>query len=274
MRTKKIFIFGFFIFLTVFFTASGFIIKDGGYRVVNNSKFFSGEKVTYLAHYGFINAGEAVITLDDQTYDINGRSCHKVDVRGKTVGLFGLTTKVDDLWRSYIDTKAMVPQKFYRKIKENKYRKTETVKFDQLQGKASVKSKTGDRPQKHKEFKVPHNAQDIVSGYYFLRTINYEGLKEGDVVKIPAFFEDTVYDFGVKYLGRETIKTKLGKRKAIILQPQMPDNELFNGERSVRMWVSDDEYRVPIKIEAEIFIGAIEIEITSYENNKVTWKKK
>lgn len=84
---------------------------------------------------------------------------------------------------------------------------------------------------------------------------------------VKAIFEDELYDFGIKLGGRETIKTKFGKIKAIRLEPVMPkDQDLFDGENSIRFWMSDDENRIPLKIEADMFVGAVEIDIKDYKN--------
>lgn len=42
----------------------------------------------------------------------------------------------------------------------------------------------------------------------------------------------------------------------------MPDNKLFDGENSVTCWISDDGNRIPVKIQAKMFIGSTGIELT------------
>ena len=112
---------------------------------------------------------------------------------------------------------------------------------------------------------MPKNAQDLVSGYYYLRTLNFDKLKEGDILTIDAFFDDEIYDFQIRFLGRESVKTKLGQIKSIVLSPIMPENSLFDGENSVKVWISDDSNKVPLKIKAEMFVGAVEIDIVKYK---------
>jgi hypothetical protein len=46
----------------------------------------------------------------------------------------------------------------------------------------------------------------------------------------------------------------------------MPENGMFSGESSIRFWVSDDKNRVPIRIEADMFIGKVVVEITNHKN--------
>lgn len=237
------------------------------YRKVKNTNFEPGEVIKYKVHYGFVNAAEGKMIISDQLFDINGRPCYKIDVFGRSTGMFDLFLRIRDNWGTYLDTSAIVSQKFYRVIEEGKYRKHEIVDFDQHENVASVrtynKKKKIWRPTK--KYDIPANVQDMVSGYYFLRTYDFKNLKKDDIINIDAFFDDEVYDFKIRYLGTETIKTKLGKIRSLVLSPIMPDNSLFDGEDSIKVWISNDANKVPLKIKAQMFVGAVEIDITEYK---------
>ena len=79
----------------------------------------------------------------------------------------------------------------------------------------------------------------------------------------------------IKYKGKEEIKTDFGKINAIRLAPMMPENGLFEGENSIRLWLSDDKNRLPLKIQADMFVGAVEIDLKGYKNLKypINFKK-
>jgi hypothetical protein len=91
------------------------------------------------------------------------------------------------------------------------------------------------------------------------------------VVEVPTFFENSVYKLKVKYRGRDVVKTKYGKIKALRLTPIMPNNELFKGENSIRIWVSDDANKVPIKVEVDLWVGALVMEVSSYRGARNTY---
>jgi len=221
--------------------------------------FDTGERVEYRIHYGFINAAEARVDIAKNLSQVNGRPCYRINVFGRTTGAFDVFTKVRDTWRSFVDTTTLEPHQFYRNIRENNYRKEETTFFDKRNNKATVKTKDTTRV-----FNVPYNVHDIISGYYFLRTIDFHGKNEGDIVEVPIFLTDEVTKMRVKYAGKEVLKTKYGRIKVFKLHPLMPNNKLFKGENSIRIWVSDDENKVPIKIEVDLFIGALAMDIKHY----------
>ena len=71
----------------------------------------------------------------------------------------------------------------------------------------------------------------------------------------------------MRFLGRETVNTKLGKIKALVFAPIMPKNDLFEeGDEKIKIWLSDDSNKIPIKIWAKMWIGAVEIDLTHVEN--------
>ena len=250
------------------------ISDDKNYRTVRHQGFTRGEKLTYLVHYGFINAGEATVEMNKELHTMNARSCYKVEIKGKTIGLITTTFDVDDTWTSFIDTVAIVPHLFVRKIKENSYTKQETTFFDHVKKKATVKSVTGTDPEVKKDFIVPSNVQDIVSGYYFLRTLEFDKYKPQDTILIDGFFEEKVYTLKVVYKGKEKLHTKFGRVQTAVLSPIMPENALFDGRDAIRFYVSDDPNRIPMKIEAKMFVGSIELDLIDHAGLKSKFKKK
>jgi hypothetical protein len=230
-------------------------------RVIVNKSFSYGERVEYRVHYGFINAAEAKVEIAKNISVVNNHPCFKINVTGRTVGAFDLITRVRDNWRSYVDTTAIIPHMFYRNIQENKYRKEETVVFNHSQDQAISTVK-----EESKSYNIPNNIHDIISGYFFLRTINFDKVQVGDVIEIPTFFDGDVYKLRIKYAGKDAIKTKFGKIKVLRLNPLIPDNKFFKGEGAVKLWVSDDVNKIPLKAEVELVIGSLEMDIKSVKN--------
>ncbi|GAB3991056.1 DUF3108 domain-containing protein [Spirosoma daeguense] len=233
----------------------GFTTMDSYRRVVNNS-FGPGEHLEYRVHYGFLNAAEAVVDVSPTLYKVNDRPCYRVNVDGRTVGAFDLVTRIRDTWRSYIDTSAILPQKFYTNLQENNYRKEENVTFNHETNTAKSEEKT-----EKDIFKVPDNVHDLISGYYFLRTIDLERLNSGQVIEVPAFYDEKVYNMKIRYRGKTTIKTKHGKINVFKLNPVLPPNKLFKEEESIRIFVSDDPNKVPVKVEVDLWVGSMVMDL-------------
>lgn len=238
------------------------------YHFVPNESFYKGEHLSYKVNFGIFTVGNAEMIIQDNFYKINHRECYKIDVYGKTTGLVDWVAKVDDHWGAYIDSAALVPHMSYRNIKEGNYRKNEIVRFDHRTNLIEIKvvdKKTG----KFKEpnyFAAPEDVRDMLAGYLYMRTIDFKKMEKGDIFTIKAFFEDTFYELDVKYRGKDVINTPAGKFRAIKLAPIMPENELFDGEDSILAWISDDKNRIPLKVQAKMFIGSTGVELSDYNN--------
>ena len=254
-------------FLLVLGMTSAVMLKDGEYVVIPHESFTKGELLTYKLNYSLFTVGKAQMKIHDGYYNVNGRGCYRVDINGKTSGAVDWVARVNDNWGAYIDTAALVPHISYRNIEEGRYRKNEVVKFDHVTNMVEAKvvnNETGE----FKEpiyFQAPDNIRDIIGGLFYLRSMDFDTLKVGELFTVQAFFEDTFYDFEIRYQGKEEIKTKAGKFNAIKLVPKMPDNELFAGEDAISVWLSDDLNKIPLKAEANMFIGKAACELIQYE---------
>ena len=226
------------------------------YRRVVNTSFGPGEHLEYRVHYGFLNAAEAIVDVSPTLYKVNNRPCYRVNVDARTTGAFDLVTRIRDTWRSYIDTSAILPQKFYSNLQENSYRKEENITFNHEMNTVKAEERT-----EKDTFKVPENIHDLISGYYFLRTIDFNRLSSGQVIEVPAFYDDTIYNMKVRYRGKDVVKTKNGKINVIKMNPVLPANKLFKEEESIRIFVSDDANKVPIKVEVDFFVGSMVMDL-------------
>jgi hypothetical protein len=246
---------------------SGFALKDT-MRTIPNESFSKGEILKYKVHYGPITAAEAVIDISPNLHRVNDRPCYRATVYGKTNSSFDIFHRIRDTWQSYIDTSAILPQRSFRNIEEGNYRKRETVDFNHSNNTAFVEKKKKSKNKETASYKVPDNVQDIVSGFYFLRTVNYDRLKIGDKINVKGFFDEENFDMIVTYRGRETVNTKAGNIKAIKLTPKMPKNDMFKGENAITVYLSDDKNKVPVLIQAEMFVGAVKVDLYEYRNLK------
>ncbi|OHX66316.1 DUF3108 domain-containing protein [Flammeovirga pacifica] len=238
-------------------------------------QFEKGETLTYVAGYGVFDAGQAEVKLDKKLHEVNGQECYKVDVYGKSIGMFGLTMKIRDLWQSYFNVETQYPAQFNRDILEGNYTLIEQLDFDQENGQVNAMwHKKEDPPQKkYKEYKMQPKTHDVISGYYFLRTIDYEQLAEGDTLTMNAFWENEGYDFNIIYLGKEKVYTKFGRIESYIMSPIMPENQLFSGTHPIKFWISNDVNRIPLKIQAELIVGSVNVDLVKYKGLKQKLKK-
>jgi hypothetical protein len=238
------------------FLMLAFISPEKPLRSVKNQSFQTGETLKYKIHYGFITAAEGIIDIDHSLHKVNNRPCYQVNVFGKTVGSFDFFLRIRDNFRSFIDTTAIVPLRFQQSKEEGRYRKKETIDFDPFHNLATVNDKS---------HKVPEGIQDIVSGIFYLRTLNLSKYHPGELISVKGFFDEQVYDMTVIYSGKEVVNTKAGKINTHRLVPKMPSNKLFRGENSISVYLSDDKNKIPVLVKADMFVGSVLIDLYDYK---------
>ena len=62
------------------------------------------------------------------------------------------------------------------------------------------------------------------------------------------------------------VSTKAGDIRAIKLVPRMPANKLFDGKDAITVYLSDDKNKIPVLIQAEMFVGTVSVNLYEYKN--------
>lgn len=253
--------------VVVFLMLTAFTGSEVVYHPVRHDSFQRGETLKFKMTFGIFTVGQGLSHIDGERYRLNERDCYKVDIYGRTVGVVSWVKDIDDQWGAYIDTAALVPHQFYRKIREGSYARDEITTFDHRTGKISVRStdrKTGSF-QEPKVYDAPAQVRDLIGGYLYLRAMDLSKLKVNDTIRITGFLEDEFYRLPIVYRGRKSVKTHVGRVRTLAFTPVMPDNKIFDGKNSVTAYFSDDKNRIPVKIEADMFVGSAGVELTSYD---------
>jgi len=230
----------------------------------NHKAFDNGEWFKFRIHYGMFTASYATLEVKDET--LNDIPVHHIVGVGKSSGLLSLFFNVEDYYETYIDRNQVKPYRFIRNINEGGYTKNIEINFDHEKKEALV---INNKHNTKKAFSTVDNVQDMVSSFYYLRNkIDTSVLKEGDEFFVNMFFDNENYDFKLRYLGKEVVKTKAGNIRCLRFRPYVQADRIFKEEESMTVWVSDDDNRMPVKIRAEILVGAIEADLVAFKGLK------
>ncbi|MDZ7742655.1 MAG: DUF3108 domain-containing protein [Bacteroidota bacterium] len=246
------------------FFANSLFADGDELRSMQNHAFQRGELLEYRVFYdswvtSWLTAGTGSVHVTDDKVKFHDRDTYHMVIEGRSHGLFNWFFKVRDRFESYVDEEALVPWKFVRRTREGDFVKDDDVSFDQF--KHTAKSRTHERS-------IPPNTQDIVSAFYVMRNLNIDSLEVNDELKVQFLLDDSVYTSRIIFLGREEVKLKAGKFRALAFKPKMAKGEVFDKEYPMTIWVSDDKNHIPLKLQSEVIIGSITIELTNYEKLK------
>ena len=77
------------------------------------------------------------------------------------------------------------------------------------------------------------------------------------MIPIRILLDDKIYDLYIRYLGLEKVKTDSGRRQCYVFSPLLVAGDVFKGGENMKVWVSNDEYRIPVMVEAKILVGSV-----------------
>ena len=184
--------------ITLLIGLSSFIQHNQEYIPVNRN-FKKGELLEYKASYGFFTVGKGTWQIQNSSVEIHSRPNYQVDVHGRTSGFAGFVAPVRDHWKSYIDTVTLVTHMAMRNLVEGKYKKIDITEFNYQDSMIRVKDMDFEtKTFKHiEEYKMGDVTRGMISGFMYMRTMDFSKLVIGDTVTFKAFLDDTFYDFQV-----------------------------------------------------------------------------
>ena len=230
--------------------------------------FDTGEWFKFRIHYGMFTASYASMQVEDGV--VNGKEMYHIKGIGKSTGLLSLFFKVDDNYQTFFDKKTGEPFRFIRKIDEGGHTKDIQIDFDHDKKTALVNDKKYGVKTSHK---INKGTQDMMSAFYYLRNnVDTKNLKIGQEIQINLFFDKENFDFKLKFLGREIVETKFGKVASLKFRPYVQSGRVFKEKESLTVWISDDKNKVPLRLQAELAVGAIKADLEAYKGLKHSFK--
>lgn len=227
----------------------------------------SGEVLNYRIHYGLLNAGTATLSAQKTSY--RGQPHIYVKGYGRTTGAVRAFFKVEDNYESYINYRTGLPSYYVRNVQEGGYTQHLQTVFNHDSQTLILTDKEKNSSRNMKSVK---GVQDMLSAFYYLRSLEQSELKVGSVKKLNVWIDDELFPFQVKVVGTENIRTKFGTINCLKIVPQVMSGRVFRDKEGVTLWVSNDRNYVPIAIKAELAVGSLKASLESYKNVKYPLK--
>lgn len=232
-----------------------------GFLGFSQNAFDNGERLKFrLSYSSFLTAGYA--TLEVKSDFLKNKDVFHVVGKGKTTGMISWFFKVKDRYETYMYKENLLPYRFIRNIDEGGYTKDKEIYFDHEAKKALVINK---KKKTQKTYNTKESVQDLLSSLYYLRNKDVSSLKIGDQLTLNMFFDEENVPMKLKFLGRESIKTKFGKINTLKFRPLVQSGRVFKEEESVTVWVSDDVNKIPLRIKASLAVGSLRADLHSYK---------
>lgn len=222
-----------------------------------------GEELTFKLSWSFITAGEATITANKLLY--NGKDyAYQIETLAKSYPVIDKMFKVRDINMSWIKSDMSKSLGYWQSVREGSYKRDEWLNFDYKNNMFTM-YKLGSDGTYSKFFTRFSGKEvfDILSALYHVRDpkITLDKTIYFDVVNV-----NTQYPLKVIVHGRETVKTKAGTFNCVVVEPMISGDSIFVSKgNSLKVWLTDDEFRMPVKMTVEVFIGSVKAELYSYK---------
>ena len=208
-----------------------------------NNPDFIGEELKYAAGFRFFPAGEAIITFYADS--LNGESVYKLTTSIKTNSFLDVFYEVRDEIQSWLDPEDLSLKKTIQTIREGHYhRDHQSI----IQGDSITVSgyKTRD---------IPGKVYDPISYVYYLRN---QDLSIGNSYKFFSYDPKKIREVIVNITSKETVRVYAGTFNCVKIEPVSNDGKpLLKNNGQMRVWLSDDSLRLPVKIEQKTNIGTM-----------------
>ncbi len=102
----------------------------------------------------------------------------------------------------------------------------------------------------------PGEPTDLITCLMLARTWNLQPGQKHDAL---VLFDDEFYQLTIHAVRQEEVETPLGTFNTLVLEPRMeetPPKGMFKRGSTVRVWVSQDGRRLPVRFEVRFKVGA------------------
>lgn len=206
--------------------------------------FKNGETLDYHLSYLRLIGGTARMTVGPDADDASRLRITSVGQSNPWFRLF----KVRDEIVTNVNRDTFTTLHFRKKLDERGRKKDEVTNV--ANGVAPRVTTSG----KSKETKVPNPVYDPISLIYLFRTLD---LSVGRQHEMQVLADGKLYKLNARVTGRETIATDAGTFRCVILEPTMYAVANDARDARLRIWYSEDERRLPVRIRFDVNFGTI-----------------
>jgi hypothetical protein len=247
------------ILLPVMFLAFTFVSVADKVPPGRGIPFHPGEKLTYRGTWGIIPAGELTLEVLPKEI-INGIEAYHFVMITKTSKVVDLVYKIRERQDSYADA-GVTHSIFYKKKTESQHPRDENIHFNWEKMESTYTNFGQKKPPMH----ILPGTFDPLALFYALRL---KDLKENSMITIPVTDGNNVSIEVMVNTGKRDVTEIEGKMyDTIEVTPNMEmmtklDKVVKKSDHpQLRVWVTADERKIPIKIRTRIGIISFDFDL-------------
>ncbi|MDP4210875.1 MAG: DUF3108 domain-containing protein [Bacteroidota bacterium] len=233
--------------------------------------FKVGEKLTYQAYYNWgliwVHAGDVQFTVNHKLY--RNQSVYNLEATGNSLKTYDWMYKVRERFQSLADPESMLPLWYERNSQEGSYKAYENYVFANKHVCTTVEN--SEKKRTRDTISASGSVFDVLSAIYYCRNIDFEKYKLKEKIPVRTVMDGKIYPLYLRYLGKETIKVHQDKKqqyRCIKFSALVVEGTIFKGGEDIYVWVTDDDNRIPVLVQAKILVGSVKAYLNSMEGVK------
>jgi hypothetical protein len=223
---------------------------------INNEAFGLGEELYYTVGYQSLTAGTGSFKIAPKPLERSGTQCFDINFEALSLKSLEWAYKLRNTYRTVVEVQTLLPQLFEQHNREGSYKRDYWAEFDYR----IAKVRTADG-----EAAIEPLVRDVVSAFYYVRTLNLKEKKRGDMVLLKHFTDGKCQDLAVRILGRQIVNVEAGTFQCVVIEPLVADAGLFKNDGKVLLWLSDDDRKIPVKVSTRVIVGSIDVRLVGYK---------
>ncbi len=204
-----------------------------------NSSIRQNEVLEYGIKVRGIPAGTQTLQVNGKKF-LYGQEVYHLKSVSRIKRFFSIFYPFNNRSESFVQSDNLYPLRYTKTIRDGGYKGNIDVVFDWDNQVARIV-----KDQKKTEICILPGVQDELSMIYVLRT---KELEVGQDYEFPFLSGDKTLETTVEILRIERLKTVLGTLDTIVIKTT---------PKNITIWLTNDNLRIPVKIEARTKIGKL-----------------
>lgn len=227
--------------------------------------FQVGEKVTLAVSYFAARAGKLSLSVKPYV-EVNGKKSYNFLTEIKSSTIFSTFYSVQDQVETYLDYENLSPYVFKLQIKESGQIKEAQSFFDQQKLKANYWEHKYTEKDGHEEKKLEWDllpfSQNAFSSIFYMRIFKWN-IGQEYAFRVSDDGKNIV--FKATALEKVKLNTDAGTFDAVKVKAEIVSRGALTQTGDLLIWLSDDEHKYILRIEAKIKIGSLVAEVVEIE---------
>ncbi len=256
---KKIIIFFFSLFLFLF-SAGSFAQTRADYPFVPHEDLKM--RVFYNLGPIWVYAGYADLKSDTTTY--NGIPSIHFVATGFSLKKYSFIFTLEDHYQAIVSQKSFRPLFYEKNTLEGGYYIHNIYHFHWKKGFADIHTETTRHPAKDTTLTLNKPIFDVLSAVYYLRILNTDSFAIGDTIPVPLIVDGKKTTYYIIYAGRGEMKYKKDRIACDVYKAVILNSTFFSDTDPLEVYVTADNKRYPIYVQANIIVGSVKVFLTPY----------